>query len=166
MFVTFEIPNTRELQEGYRSLPRTLQRKYLKSAIRKAIKDANLEPKFKSAAPKGRTGKLKKSVTIVTGFVRSGEGKGNPYARVGFGRSKGKPGYHAILVNDGTKDRYTKGFLGFGRAYRGKGPATKFAEPVLALARATGPVSLEKHMAESLESAKRELPKYLAKRKR
>lgn len=150
-----------ELAKAYQELPRTLQRKYFKSAIRKAVKDTNLEPRFKAAAPKGKKGNLKKSVTIVTGFLRSGEFKGQPYARVGYGRSKSKKGYHAIIVNDGTKDRYTKS-----RAFRGRGPATRFAEPVLSQARATGPVSLQKHLTEGLEAAKRELPKYLARRRR
>lgn len=155
-----------ELAKAYQGLPRTLNRKYLKSAIRKAVKDTNLEPRFKSAAPKGRKGNLKKSVTIVTGFMRSGPSKGQPYARVGYGRSKGKRGYHAILVNDGTKDRYTKGFFGFGRMYRGRGPATRFADPVLATAAAVGPVNLERHLREGFEAAMRELPKYLARRRR
>jgi len=149
-----------DLAEGYKALPRTLQRKYMKSAIRKAVKETNLESAFKSAAPR-LSGNLKKSVTIVTGFLRSGEGKGQPYARVGYGRSKGKKGYHAIIVNDGTKPRFTKS-----GQFTGKGPATGFANGVLRQAQTTGLVALERHLMESLEAAKRELPKYLARRRR
>jgi hypothetical protein len=150
----------RDLAEGYQELPRTLQRRFIKSAIRKAVKETNLESSFKSAAPK-LSGNLKKSVTIVTGFLRSGVGKGQPYARVGYGRSKSKKGYHAIIVNDGTKDRYTKT-----GAYRGRGPATGFANGVLRQAQTTGLIALERHLTESLEAAKRYLPRYLAGRGR
>ena len=162
MFFAFDTDDFRRqlatLAEEYQKLPKALNRKYIKSAIRKAVKDANLEPRFKSVAPKGRKGNLKKSVKIITGFLRSGSGKGQPYARVGYGRPKGSA---AILVNDGTKDRRTKT-----GAYRGRGPATRFANPVLAQAATSGPVALERHLVESLEAAKRELPKYLARRRR
>jgi hypothetical protein len=145
------------LAKGYQELPRALNRKYLKSAIRKAVKDANLEPRFRSVAPK-KSGGMKKSVKIVTGLLKSGAGKGQPYARVGYGRPKGRA---AILLNYGTKDRRTKS----GR-YTGRIVATRFAESVLSQAKSTGPVALERHLTEALAAAQRELPTYLARRRR
>jgi len=152
------------LRDGFAKFPQGFAKKWIRQALKNAVADTGLEGRFKSAAPV-KKGNLRKSVTIVTGNMRSGPSKGQPYARVGYGRSKGKKGYHAILVSDGTKDRYTKGFLGLGRAYRGRGPATGFANGVLATASSTGPVALERHLQEALDKATAQFnsPKYQAR---
>lgn len=147
-----------ELARAYRELPRALNRKYLKAAMRRAVNDTGLLPRFRAVAPKGETGALRKSPKIVVGFLRSGAGKGQVYGRVGYGRPKGNA---AALVNDGTKERFTKAGKRTGRIV-----GTRFASPALSAARSTGPVALEKRLTEALEAAKRELPVYLARRRR
>ena len=150
-----------ELRRAYMQLPPALAKKHIRSAIRKAV--SPFLPEFKAAAPK-RTGGLKKSPIVVADFDRV---SGNWTAKVGYGMSKRKPGYAALLVNDGTKQRYHKKQGLFGKRHStGKGPATGFANALLSSVRSRGLNMLETHLFAALEKAKNELPRYLAMRKR
>lgn len=150
----------KNLEVDFLKYPASFQKKWIRQALKNAVKDTNLVPKFRGAAPL-RTGALRKSPTIVTGNIRSGKGKGNPYARVGYGRSKARPGHHAILVHSGTKDRYTKS-----GAYRGKMPANPAAmDAVLNYAELLGTKSLQRELVDAMEKANKQWnsPKYQAR---
>jgi hypothetical protein len=149
------------LRNEYRKLPPALAKKHIRSALRKTVEP--FLPEVRAAAPV-RTGRLKKSPITKADFDRV---SGDWTARVGFGRAKNKQGYHAILVNDGTKDRYHKrqSLLGK-RHYTGKGPATHFADSLLASVLSRGMNMLETHLYAALDKATNELPRYLANRKR
>jgi hypothetical protein len=152
---TMRIGDLQELRREYLKLPPALAKVHIRSALRKTINP--FLPEFRAAAPK-RTGGLKKSPITKAEFDRV---SGNWTARVGYGRSKTKMGHHAILVNDGTKERKTK----TGKS-TGKMPATHFADSLLASVRSRGLNNLETHMYAALASAKRALPQYLKNRRR
>ena len=158
---SMRIGDLQQLRREYMQLPPALAKRHIRSALRKTVEP--FLPEFRAAAPK-RTGGLKKSPITKADFDGV---SGRWTARVGYGRSKTKRGHHAILVNDGTKERYHKrqSLLGK-RHYTGKMPATHFADSLLASVRSRGLNMLETHMYAALESAKRALPKYLAARKR
>jgi hypothetical protein len=158
---TMRIGDLQQLRRAYLQLPPALAKKHIRSALRKTVEP--FLPEFRAAAPV-RTGGLKKSPITVADFDRV---SGNWTARVGYGRSKTKKGYAALLVNDGTKDRYHKrqSILGK-RHYTGKGPATHFADSLLASVRSRGMNMLETHLYAALDKATNELPRYLAARKR
>ena len=152
---SMQMGDLRQLRIAYSQLPPALAKKHIRSAIRKAVNP--FLPEFRAAAPK-RTGGLKKSPVTVADFDRV---SGNWTARVGYGMSKTKKGYAAYLVNDGTKQRRHKS------GHRtGKGPATGFANSLLASVRTRGLNNLETFLYAALEKATNELPTYLARRRR
>jgi len=152
---SFRMGDLQYLRQEYRKLPPALAKRHIRSALRKTVEP--FLPEFRAAAPK-RTGGLKKSPITVAGFDRV---SGDWTARVGYGMSKKKPGYAALLVNDGTKARKTKK----GKS-TGKGPATGFANSLLASVRSRGMSNLETFLSAALESAINALPRYLAAKKR
>lgn len=157
----FAMGDLRYLAAEYRKLPPALAKIHVRAAIKKTIKP--FLPMFRAAAPKGKTGNLKRSPIAVADFDRV---SGNWTGRVGYGMGK-KKGYAALLVNNGTKPRYHKrqSLVG-GRHYTGKGPATHFADSVLATVRTAGLSNLETYLYAGLESANNSLPRYLAAKKR
>jgi HK97 gp10 family phage protein len=152
---SFRMGDLQYLRNEYRKLPPALAKKHIRSALRKTVEP--FLPEFRAKAPK-KTGALKKSPITKADFDRV---SGDWTARVGYGRSKTKRGHHAILVNDGTKQRKTKAGKN-----TGKMPATHFADSLLASVRSRGLNMLETHMYAALESAKRALPEYLKHRRR
>lgn len=156
--VRFEIGNLRVLAREYRKLPSSLAKKHLKAAIRKSAK--KFEPTYRSSAIKGKNQNLRKSVKTIVFFGRR-EDAGQWVAKVGYARGKGKKGGHAILLNDGTKDRYTKQ-----RAYRGRGPKTGFGDRAMSAVASMGPADLGANLAAALQKALKELPRYLQHRRR
>ena len=152
---TFAMGDLRQLRTAYSQLPPALAKKHVRSALKKAV--APFLPEFRAVAPR-RTGGLSKSPITVADFDRV---SGNWTARVGYGMSKKKTGYHALLVNNGTKERKTKK----GKS-TGKGPALHFADSMLASVRSRGLSNLETHLYAALDKATNELPRYLAMRKR
>lgn len=142
------------MQVAYRDLPLGLQKRQIKSALRK-VATPYVED-FRGVAPKGETGSLKKSATVVVDF-RSQDGRFR--ARVGYGRKRSKPGYHAILVHDGTKERFTKD----GQS-RGKVIGTAFARPVVNVIKIAGTQTFVKELHESLEAGVRQLQRYISER--
>jgi hypothetical protein len=143
------------LRAEYRKLPPALAKKHIRSALRKTVEP--FLPEFRAAAPV-RTGGLKRSPITVAGFDRV---SGDWTARVGYGMSRKKPGYAALLVNNGTKPRKTK----TGRN-RGRCPAAHFADSMLSSVRSRGLSNLETFLYAALEKATNELPRYLAARVR
>jgi hypothetical protein len=152
---SFRMGDLQYLRHEYRKLPPALAKKHIRSALRKTVEP--FLPEFRAAAPK-RTGGLKKSPITVANFDSV---SGDWTARVGYGMSKKKQGYAALLVNDGTKARKTKK----GKS-TGKGPATGFANSLLASVRSRGMSNLETFLYAALEKAINELPRYLAAKKR
>jgi hypothetical protein len=163
---TMRIGDLQQLRRAYMQLPPALAKKHIRSALRKTVEP--FLPEFRAAAPK-KTGGLKKSPITKADFAPV---SGNWTARVGYGRSKTKKGWHAVMLNDGTKERYQKrkGVLQSmglrGPHYTGKGPATHFADSLLSSVRSRGMNMLETHLYAALEKATNELPRYLANRKR
>jgi len=159
---TFYMGDLRYLAGEYRKLPPALAKKHLRAAIKRAANP--FLPAFRACAPRGRTGNLKKSPIVVADFDRV---SGNWTARVGYGMGKKRKGYAALLVNNGTKERKHKRQSLFGKRHRtGRGPATHFADGVLASTRSAGLAGLETQLYAALEKATAELPRYLAAKKR
>lgn len=157
----FAMGDLRYLAAEYRKLPPALAKKHVRAAIKKTIKP--FLPMFRAVAPK-RTGGLKRSPIAIADLDRV---SGNWTGRVGYGMGKGKKGYAALLVNDGTEPRYHKRpTKAGGRHYTGKGPATHFADSMLSTVRSAGLSNLETFLYAGLESAANELPRYLAHKKR
>lgn len=110
------IHDMQQVMKKYRDLEISVQRKYIRAAMRKAL--APWKPRFEAIAPV-KSGSLKRSVATVTKFGRV---DGSWSSRVGFTRSKAlvsrkingekvkvsKDGSHAILVFEGTAQRHTK----------------------------------------------------------
>ena len=157
----FDMGDIRILAAEYRKLPPALARKHVRSAIRKTINP--YLPLFRQVAPK-RTGGLKRSPITVADYDRV---SGNWTGRVGYGMSKKKPGYAALLVNNGTKKRFHKRKTLTGRRHStGAVRATHFADSMLSTVRSQGLNNLETFLYAGLESALRSLPRYLAAKKR
>lgn len=146
--------NIELIRFAYRELPIGLQRRQLKSAMKKAV--VPYLPDFRREAPVGKTGRLRKS-PITTTSLDSVSGRFS--ARVGYGRSRGKLGHHAILVHDGTKERKTAAGHN-----RGKVTGSKFAEPIAARIRSQGAVNFETILFASLEAGVRQLQRYISAR--
>lgn len=110
----------KRLEKGLRQLPDRVAKRAISSAVTRGT--AGFLEEAMGVTPKGKTGNLvsglgKKSVARIT------EGKGGVFKlRIGFDRAKAP---HAILVEDGTKSRYTKSGVFVG-AYRGKVTARRF----------------------------------------
>ena len=143
------------LAQAYRDLPAGLVKKQLRSAMKKAIEP--WRPEFRKAAPKGKTGNLRKSVQVISKFDRAY----GFFAKVGYARSKGKKGHHAMLVHDGTDDRFTKGGI-----YRGRVVGSRFAEPIANKIRTQGYHNFQLHVEAAIEAGYRQLEKYVAARAR
>lgn len=150
----------RQLAKAYGRLPTSLAKKHVKAAVGRAAKP--FLPEVRKAAPKGKTGNLKRSAGVKVFFGKR-DASGSWVAKVGYRRGKAKSakGQHALIVNDGTKPRQTKA-----GANRGKGPATRFFDSTLASIRSRGLAGLETQLLAALEKAEKELPRYLKNRRR
>lgn len=152
------------LQEAYAKLPQALSRKHVLAAMKRAVKDMNLENDFRRAAEAHEvTGNLRKSVTIVSGIARQGAAQGRAFARIGYGRSKRKLGHHALMLHEGTKNRFLKTPP---HRYVGKGPRTAFASSAMDRARTQALYTVADRLLEALGKAVNELPRYLQFKKR
>ena len=112
--VQLEIPDMRDLVEGFAALPRNLAARTQGAALGRAIKPAVAT--LKRTTPVGPTGNLRRAVTSKTkrypkkgigvamvGYIKPGSGK------IPSGRGKRKDlSYHQFLVEYGTKPRMTK----------------------------------------------------------
>jgi len=157
----FRIGDLQFLRREFLKLPPALAKKHIRSALRKTVEP--FLPEFRAAAPV-RTGGLRRSPITVAGFDRASN---DWTARVGYGMSKARPGYAALLVNSGTKERFKKKTVrNFKHPSTGKCPASHFADSMLASVRARGISNLETFMYAALEKATNELPRYLAARVR
>lgn len=110
------IHDMKQVMKRYRLLPISLQRKYIRAAMREALKP--WVPRFKAIAPV-KSGALQRSVATITSFNGV---SGSWYSRVGFTRNKklvkrkvkgetqqvSRDGSHAILVFEGTATRRTR----------------------------------------------------------
>ena len=114
--VDIELPTLKELKLAFRNLPRNIAAKHMTAALGRAI---NVPYKrLKKNTPRGPTGNLKKAVKKKTKkYVRDGAG----VALVGYAkpprgtavedRKDNELGYHAHLLEKGTKARQTEGRL-------------------------------------------------------
>ena len=143
-----------QLFKLFQQLPKGLYKIHMRAAMKQTLKD--YYPIFQNAAPK-KSGKLRKSVMSATYFDPP---DGSPVGKVGYGRARGKSGYHAILLDAGTKDRFTKKKF---RAYRGRGPASRFSAGLASAINGAAPPKFEAEMQKALENALRALPTYMAK---
>jgi len=115
-----KFPQIEELRARLRDMPKNIQRKYLRSAVRKSLEPGLAA--MKQTTPKGPTGNLRRAIAskVITypsgnavglnGFVAAGSGK-NRSAGGGSVRKGKDLAYHAGLVEFGTKDRRTKGSI-------------------------------------------------------
>ena len=168
----------RVIRKAYMDLPPALVNRQVKAAIKTAMKP--WMPEFRAIAPVGKkllqkTLKARKQLALWTGVktvsykpgnlkrsVQAMSGQDRTYGfwgKVGFGRSKGKKGHHALLLNDGTKPRETKAGKSTGR-----GPATQFAEPLANRIRQQGSRQLSFQMEAAIKRGYAQLDKYLAAR--
>lgn len=108
--------DTEEVTKALDQLDPKSTKKVIQSATRAAGKF--LKPKLKAAAPKGKTGNMRKKVGART--KKSKRDPGSYYTVVTtFSR-------HRHLVIEGTKDRYTKGT----HAFRGRMTPNPWIDPV------------------------------------
>ena len=168
----------RVIRKAYMDLPAGLVKRQVKAAIKTAMKP--WMPEFRAIAPVGKkllrkTLKARKGLELATGVktvsykpgnlkrsVQAKSGQDRTYGfwgKVGFGRSKGKKGHHAMLLNDGTKPRETKAGKSTGR-----GPATQFAEPLANRIRQQGAYQFSLQIGAAIERGYAQLDKYLAAR--
>ena len=168
----------RVIRKAYMDLPAGLVKRQVKAAIKTAMKP--WMPEFRAIAPVGkkllrRTLKARKQLEFATGIktvsykpgnlkrsVQAMSGQDRTYGfwgKVGFGRSKGKKGHHALLLNDGTKPRETKAGKSTGR-----GPATQFAEPLANRIRQQGAYQFSLAIGAAIEKGYAQLDNYLAAR--
>ena len=175
----------RVIKKAYTDLPAGLVKRQVKAAMKTAMKPwmpefRAIAPVWKKLLPKtlkarkqlelwhsthspGRSvkrvsykpGNLKRSVQAMSGQDRTY----GFWGKVGFGRSKGKKGNHALLLNDGTKPRETKAGKSTGR-----GPATRFAEPLANRIRQQGAYQFSLQIGAAIERGYAQLDKYLAAR--
>ena len=168
----------RVIRKAYMDLPAGLVKRQVKAAMKTAMKP--WMPEFRAIAPVGKKllpktlgarkgleratgaktvsykpGNLKRSVQVASGQDK----KYGFWGKVGFGRSKGKKGHHAMLLNDGTKPRVTKAGKSTGR-----GPATRFAESLANRIRQQGSRQLSLEIEAAIERGYAQLDKYLAGR--
>ena len=168
----------RVIRKAYMDLPAGLVKRQVKAAIKTAMKP--WMPEFRAIAPVGKkllrkTLKARKGLERATGVklvsykpgnlkrsVQAMSGQDRTYGfwgKVGFGRSKGKRGHHAMLLNDGTKPRETKAGKSTGR-----GPETRFAEPLANRIRQQGAYQFSLQIGAAIERGYAQLDKYLAAR--
>ena len=166
------------IRKAYMDLPAGLVKRQVKAAIKTAMNP--WIPEFRAIAPVGKkllrkTLKARKGLELATGVktvsykpgnlkrsVQAKSGQDKTYGfwgKVGFGRSKGKKGHHAMLLNDGTKPRETKAGKSTGR-----GPATQFAEPLANRIRQQGAYQFSLQIGAAIERGYAQLDKYLAAR--
>ena len=122
------------IRKAYMNLQAGLVNKQVNAAMKTAVEP--WIPYFQAAAPVGKkllskTLKARKQLALWTGvktvsykpgnLKRSVQAKSKKHkthgfwAKVGFGRTKGKKGNHAMLLNEGTKPRVTKAGKSTGR---------------------------------------------------
>jgi len=168
----------RVIRKAYVDLPAALVNRQVKAAIKTAMKP--WMPEFRAIAPVGKkllrkTLKARKGLELATGVktvsykpgnlkrsVQAMSGQDRTYGfwgKVGFGRSKGKKGHHALLLNDGTKPRETKAGKSTGR-----GPATQFAEPLANRIRQQGSRQFPLQIEAAIKRGYAQLDKHLAAR--
>lgn len=100
METSIQMSGLRELRRRLDRIDANMERRILKNCLTPAAKV--LRDAWKAAAPKGPTGNLKKSIRISE--VTTGKSPRRFAAlKVGPGKSKTHPGYHAHLVEFGTK---------------------------------------------------------------
>ena len=149
------------LRLGFKKLPKQMARKAVREAVMDAVKGYRTELRnitpvqqgYSSKTKVTKSGKVKRvkrggtlKKGIRTAFKYSTKGAGFFKLRIGFDRAKAP---HAILVEDGTKNRKTQSGAGRGRVVPRKFNAT------LAAARAPG---IAQQMAQNLRES---LEKYL-----
>lgn len=144
------------LMDGYASLPPTLAKKHIQSAMRLAFKPFKVD--FARGAPRGKTGRLRNSVGVKSYFERTTY---SFVTKVGFQRGKAKraKGHHAMLVNYGTKNRRKKS----NGQSTGATPAQNFFDGIMASVRARSTPAIETHLGAALERATNEMEKRIAK---
>ena len=166
------------IRKAYMDLPAGLVKRQVKAAMKTAMNP--WMPEFRAIAPVGKkllrkTLKARKGLELATGVktvsykpgnlkrsVQAKSGQDKTYGfwgKVGFGRSKGKKGNHAMLLNDGTKPRETKAGKSTGR-----GPAMQFAEPLANRIRQQGSHQFPLQMEAAIERGYAQLDHYLAGR--
>jgi hypothetical protein len=153
------------LMAGYASLPPSLSRKHIKAAMNRAFSPFKAD--FINNAPV-RSGGLKKSVGVKTYFARV---TNQWTTKVGYMRSAGrvskktgkrtgvKQGAHAILVNDGTGERFKNST---GQSV-GVCKPQQFFMRIMASVRARARPMIETHLGAALEKAVNEMDKRIKK---
>lgn len=106
----------KQLKTAFDRLPEKVAKKALRSAVTKAT--SAFRSQAKAAIPV-KTGRLKSGFTRSTKFASKKSRGGFFKVRIGWDRKKAP---HALLYEEGTKARFTKGGLIVG-AYRGRMPA-------------------------------------------
>lgn len=112
--VDIELPTLKELKVAFRMLPNNIAAKHMAAALGRAITPAY--KRLRKNTPKGPSGNLRRAVSKKTKkYTKSGAG----VALIGFrkpprgtaveDRRANELGYHAHLVEKGTRSRTTKG---------------------------------------------------------
>lgn len=112
--IDIELPTLKEIRIAFRQLPGNIAAKHMAAALGRAIDPAY--KRLKKNTPRGPTGNLKKAVKKRTKrYVRDGAG----VALIGYrkpprgteieDRKSNELGYHAHLVEKGTRERTTTG---------------------------------------------------------
>ena len=173
------------IRKAYMNLPAGLVNKQVNAAMKTAVEP--WMPDFRAAAPVGKkllrkTLKARKQLELwhsthspgrsvktdsynPGNLKRSVQAKSKKHkthgfwAKVGFGRTKGKKGNHAMLLNEGTKPRVTKA----GKS-TGQGPAMQFAESLANRIRQQGSHQFPLQIEAAIERGYAQLDHYRAAR--
>jgi hypothetical protein len=176
----------RALAAGFRDLPKALAKKHIKAAMNRAVKP--FLPALRAATPrfKGKRfktaavardsrgrylagsgkkstikpGALRRSIRSITKFTNK-VNHGSFYTKVGFARGEGK-GNHALWIEQGTGKRKVKAT----GANRGAVSPRWFLRTTFNAMAPGIQSSIGLHLSAALEVAGRELPRYLANRRR
>lgn len=139
-------------REMMRSMPKGLAKKHIRAAMNRILKP--YKPIFANAVPV-KSGGLKKSVGTMVRFTGK---EGHFMAKVGYRRSKRFPGWHAMIVDEGTKPRFTKA-----GKFTGIGPARRFSSSIAGAINGSAPQVSEAEIVQAVNAAVAEMPTYLLK---
>jgi HK97 gp10 family phage protein len=113
--IGMEFPELTELRKQLRELPKNIAAKHMGAALRAAMQPGVAA--LRKNTPKGPTGNLRKSIKIK---VKKYPKDGNAVGIVGYETGKGSKGYHQYWLEQGTKERHTKGRIASSWAKRGQ----------------------------------------------
>jgi hypothetical protein len=125
--VDIELPTLKELKVAFRMLPNNIAAKHMAAALGRAITPAY--KRLRKNTPKGPSGNLRRAVSKKTKkYTKSGAGvaligyRKPPRGTAVEDRKDNELGYHAHLVEKGTKHRTTKDKVRLASSWNDRGP--------------------------------------------